>query len=184
MDKLSQRGKAEKTFAKQEFRARRDRKQQGLSAGPVNFEYVSKTKRPLSRDQIRALQPSGRIDPFSVHTLQDTASSRFTDGSSVMQTAMELKGRKARKNSDPQNQVELPPIQVFREGNKVFTRDHRRVAAARRANVSIEYDLSEGAKSMKDAERKRSTKSGGTVLKLNPADQVPYSPEDLFGSHE
>lgn len=179
MDKLGQRDKAEKTLTKQEFRARRDRKQQGLSAGPVDSEYTSKTKRPLARDQVRGLKLSGRIDPFSVHTLQESASSQFTDGTSVMQTAMKLKGRKAGKG-----EVELPSIQVFREGNKVFTRDHRRVAAARRANVSIGYELTESGKAMKDAERKRSTKSGGTVLKLNPSEQVPYSPEDLFGSHD
>lgn len=177
MDKLGQREKSEKTLSKQEFRARRDRKEQGLSAGPVDSEYTSKTKRPLAPDQVRELKSSGRIDPFSVYTLQETASSQFTDGSSVMQTAIELRGSPKEKPS-----IKLPPIQVFREGGKVFTRDHRRVAAARRGGVSIDYELTESSKAMKDADRKRSTKSGGTVLKLNPSEQVPYSPEDLFGS--
>lgn len=181
MDKSAERSKAQKTAVKSEFRARRDRKQQGLSAGPVDFVHTSSTKRPLAPDQVRSLKGSGRIDPFSVHTLQDTASSHFSSGESVMGTAMELKGRKARK-AEKRGTEELPPIQVMREGNKVFTLDHRRVAAARRANTSIDYTLNESNKAMKDAIRKRSTKSGGTVLKLTAPQEVPYTLEDLFGS--
>lgn len=184
MDTVSAREKSRKTLSKSEYRSRRDRKEQGLSAGPVDSVYTSKTKRPLAPDQVKSLQPSGRIDPFAVHTLQDTASSHFTTGQSVMGTAMELKGRKARQDKKKRGKEELPAIQLFREGSKVFTRDHRRLAAARRANVAIDYELTESNKAMKDAERKRSTKSGGTVLKLNPSNDVPYSLEDLFGSHD
>jgi hypothetical protein len=179
MDREGPREKARKTLVKSEFRSRRDRKEQGLSAGPIESVYTSRTKRPLAPDQVRSLQPRGHIDPFAVHTLQDTASSHFTpsspsanDGRSIIGTAMELK----------RGRVKLPAIQVLREGGKVFTRDHRRLAAARRANVWIGYELTESNKAMKDAERKRSTKSGGTVLKLIPSEQVPYT-EDESGSH-
>jgi hypothetical protein len=183
MDTVSQRDKANKTAAKSDFRARHDRKQQGLSAGPVDFVHTSRTKRPLAPDQVRTLKSSGRIDPFSVHTLQDTASEHFSDGRSVMGTAMELKGRKARKTAPP-GKEKLPPIQVLREGDKVFTLDHRRVAAARRANTALDYTLNEGNKASKDATRKRSTTTGGSVLKLTASQQVPYTLKDLFGSDD
>lgn len=179
--------KRQKSRRKQEWRERRARKQQGRSAGPLDTLAVSRTTRPLESDDVRDLEDSGTVDPHSIHTTQDTATSRFTDDRSVLDTARALRAHRL-GGPDP----EIPPIDIIRREDpdtgqlSAFTLDNRRLYAHRRANVEVPYRLSEGRKAEKDFKRKFSSRDEGRSIRIVPSEseRVPYTPEDLHGELE
>ena len=168
--------KREKTKVKKEYRARRDRKAAGKSAGPLEEVAVSRTKLPYSHDELRNLKDKGKLSPHRIRTVQDTALEEFTDGSRILNSVRDIKSGTAK----------FPPIKVFRHDKKLYTLDNRRLYAHRRANRPIKYELAEGKAASKDFQRKFSSKDEGQSIRIVPskASSVPYRPEDLSADSE
>lgn len=190
---------------KKEWRERRARKQQGRSAGPIETLAVSKTRLPLQHDEVVSLPESGTVDPHRIRTTQDTATSRFSgeDAPSVLDTVRELteykrnlrearkKGKGKAKGRGKSRQViepDIPPIGITRQTDpetgeeRAFTLDNRRLYAYRRANLPINYRLTEG-RAAEELRRKYSTRDEGTSLRIVPSEseRVPYTHEELHG---
>lgn len=183
---------------KKEWRERRARKQQGRSAGPLDTLAVSRTKVPLQHDEVTAMAPSGRVDPHRIRTIQSTATNRFTaddsgHSSSVMDTVRDLTAyKRSLRTDDPEDEPDVPPIDIIRQEDpdtgeqSAYTLDNRRLYAYRRANLPINYRLSEGAGAEDDFQRKFSTKDKGMSMRIVPSasERVPYTPEDLHGEED
>lgn len=194
---------------KKEWRERRARKQEGRSAGPIETLAVSRTKLPLQHDEVVNLPESGTVDPHRIRTTQDTATSRFSgdDAPSVLDTVRELtaykrnlrearkkgKGKaKGRERSRQAIEPDIPPIGITRQTDpetgeeRAFTLDNRRLYAYRRANLPINYRLTEGRAAEDDFQRKYSTRDEGQSLRIVPSEseRVPYTHEDLHGEDE
>ncbi len=167
--------KSERTKRKQDWRARRDRKLSGRSAGPISEIAESRTKLPLQPDEVRGLKPSGKLSPHRIRTVQNTAGDEFSDGTPMMSTVRKIKQGNIKKGE------EIPPIKVYRHENKLYTLDNRRLYAHRRANKPIAYKIAEGREAEEDFQRKFSSMDTGMSMKIVPSERskVPYQVEDL-----
>ena len=188
--------KWQKTKRKKQWRERRRRKEAGRSAGPLDVLATSKAKHQMPQEEVDTLGDSGTLDPHSVLTTQSTATSRFSDGRSVMKTVSALKKHKKAKarydagdtDTEPE-ELGIPPIKVTRQTNpttgkqSAYTLDNRRLYAYRRAGVGVPYELSESNAANKDFNRKFTSKDGGKSMDIIPdrSERVPYTHEDLYG---
>jgi hypothetical protein len=175
--------KSEKTKRKTDWRDRRDRKQIGKSAGPLDVVAESRTKLPLQRDEVRSLPSEGRINPHRIRTIQSTATDHFSDGQSVMGTVRDLTRAKRDKEAEA---PDIDPIEIMRHKGKAFTLDNRRLYAHRRAGVPVNYKMVDSGRAEQDFSRKFSTKDDGMSMKIVPSSgsTVPYAPEDLYPDSE
>lgn len=118
--------KRNRTRAKAEHRARRARKLEGRSAGPLDTLWTSRTRNPLNAEEVDALEEEGTVDPHRIRTVQGTATSRFTDDTSVSATASDL--ARYRRGLPPKKKPKAKPKVTRRD---IANQNSRRNVARR-----------------------------------------------------
>jgi RHS repeat-associated protein len=107
---------------------------------------------------------AGLIDPKFVHYMQDYAKDKFSDGKKWLDLANGLKNG----SIDP---LTIPPIRIFEDSGKLWTMDHRRLAAFEYAEKEIPY-IWATAKEIKKNRWKFSTENGGLSILITGINKI------------
>jgi hypothetical protein len=120
---------------------------------------ISRTVNPMTVEEFNNLPPTGTVDANRIRTLQDGISPKFRPNPATGEEPTLLETINALR-ANPAAAGQYGPIRIFRDGDRTYSLDHRRLLAHRLAGVPVRYRMATAGEVANELHRKRDASSG------------------------